>query len=304
MSNERGLTIALVKGGRSSERDISLKTSEQCGLALRLSGYKVIEIEADMHLISNLKSVKPDVIFNGLHGRWGEDGVVQGCFEWLEIPYTHSGVLASALAMNKEKAREVFQRNGLPVARGFLLESEQLHNGHPMSVPYVIKPVNEGSSVGVSIILNENENLLAIKESLPKIVLVEEFVPGRELTVTIMDNKPLGLTEIISPAWYDYKAKYQFGGSRHLSPALVPDEIRDACYSYASKAHSALGCRGVTRIDFRWNDRKKVEGIVILELNTQPGMTETSLVPEQAKVFGISFQNLCRWMIEDASCLR
>ena len=303
MQGRCNLTVALVRGGRSAERAVSLKTSEQCAAALNVSGYKVIEIDADKKLLSNLSRVKPDVIFNALHGRWGEDGIVQGCFEWLEIPYTHSGVLASALAMNKQKAREVFQRNGLPVARGLLVKSSIISEGHPMCIPYVIKPNNEGSSLGVTIILNEADNLPII-EHLPETILVEEFIPGRELTVTILDDKPLALTEIISPVWYDYKAKYQSGGSEHVLPALVPTQIKDACYSYALAAHKALGCRGVTRVDLRWNDDQDVEGLFLLELNTQPGMTTTSLVPEQAKACGISFENLCKWLVEDASCLR
>ena len=303
MDANNNLTVALVRGGRSVERAVSLKTSEQCAAALNLSGYKVIEIDADTKLLSNLSRLKPDIIFNALHGRWGEDGIVQGCFEWLEIPYTHSGVLSSALAMNKQKAREVFQRNGLPVARGSLVNSSIISKGHPMSVPYVIKPNNEGSSVGVTIILNESDSLPVV-EQLPETILIEEFIPGRELTVTILDEKPLALTEIISPVWYDYRAKYQSGGSQLVLPALVPDQIKDACYSYALVAHKALGCRGVTRVDLRWNDDLDVEGLVVLELNTQPGMTTTSLVPEQAKFCGISFQNLCKWLVEDASCLR
>ena len=304
LQNKNNQTVAIVKGGKSSERAISLKTSKQCGAALKLSGYKVLEIDADTNLITNLLRLKPDIIFNALHGRWGEDGVIQGCFEWLEIPYTHSGVLASALAMNKQKARDLFQRNGLPIAKGFLIDSDELLSGHPMHVPYVIKPNNEGSSVGVNIVSHQEENLLIKRDLLPEIVLVEEYIPGRELTVTILDEKPLALTEIISPEWYDYKAKYQAGGSKHLLPALVPPNIRDACYSYSLAAHKALGCRGVTRVDLRWDDVKDIDGLVILELNTQPGMTATSLVPEQAKACGISFQNLCNWIIEDASCLR
>ena len=298
------ITVALVRGGRSSEKAISLKTSDQCREALKLSGYKVIEIDADADLLVNLRNLRPNVIFNALHGRWGEDGIIQGCFEWLEIPYTHSGVLASALAMNKQKAREVFQKNGLPVANGFLLNSQMLHEGHPMTAPYVIKPNNEGSSVGVNIIWEQHRDVSLIVDKLPDLILVEEFIPGRELTVTVMDEKALALTEIISPTWYDYKAKYELGGSRHILPANVPEQIREACYSYALEAHKVLGCRGITRVDFRWNDSLGINGLVVLELNTQPGMTRTSLVPEQAKLCGISFQNLCKWIIEDASCLR
>ena len=304
MTVKTKMTVALVRGGKSSERAISFKTAEQCGVALQSLGYKVVEIDADHSLVTNLSKLKPDVIFNALHGRWGEDGIVQGCFEWLEIPYTHSGVLASSLAMNKQKAREVFRLNGLPVANGFLLDSNTLSAGPPMKTPYVIKPNNEGSSVGVNIILNANKNVPIDLKLLPEKVLVEEFIPGRELTVTIMDHTPLALTEIISPSWYDYDAKYKVGGSKHILPAVVPDEIKDRCYSYALAAHTALGCRGITRVDFRWNDIRGVEGLVILELNTQPGMTLTSLVPEQARACGISFQNLCKWIVKDASCLR
>lgn len=298
------LTVALVRGGKSSERAVSFKTSEQCREALKLCGYEVVEIDADAELLSNLKNLSPDVIFNALHGRWGEDGIIQGCFEWLEIPYTHSGVLASALAMNKQKARETFQRSGLPVANGFLVNSQILSEGHPMAVPYVIKPNNEGSSVGVNIIFDDQINLSLIINELPKTILIEEFIPGRELTVTVMDDKPLALTEIIPPVWYDYNAKYELGGSKHILPALVPDEITEACFSHAFKAHKALGCRGITRVDFRWNESLGPRGLIVLELNTQPGMTSTSLVPEQAKFCGISFQDLCKWIIEDASCLR
>ena len=303
MISRVNLTVAVVKGGMSNERVISLRSAAQCVPALRSLGYNVVEIDVDKDLVSNLVCLQPDVIFNALHGRWGEDGIVQGCFELLRIPYTHSGVLASALAMNKQKAREVFQHNGLPIADGLLLQSEKLLLGHPMQVPYVIKPNNEGSSLGVYFVMNESESLPSL-ELLPEVVLIEKFIPGRELTVTIMDNRPLALTEIISPVWYDFNAKYKLGGSDHVLPAQVPDRIRDTCYSFALTAHQALGCKGVTRVDFRWNDRKDLEGLVVLELNTQPGMTATSLVPEQAKTCGISFQNLCKWLVEDASCSR
>lgn len=291
-------------GGRSSERSVSLNTGKQCSLALKELGYEVIEIDANNEIVQSLCVAKPDIIFNALHGRWGEDGIIQGCFEWLEIPYTHSGVLSSALAMNKQKAREIFESNGLPIAPGFIIDSKSLSHGHPMNVPYVIKPNNEGSSVGVNIVSEESEDLVLLKECLPKTILVEKFIPGRELTVTIMDNKPLAVTEIVSPVWYNYAAKYSTGGSQHVLPAMIPGEIRDACYDYALTAHQTLGCKGVTRVDFRWNDKKQLSGLIVLEINTQPGMTSTSLVPEQARSCGISFQDLCKWIVEDASCLR
>ena len=298
------IKVVVVMGGKSSERAVSLDTGKQCSLALERLGYEVVKVDASIDIIETLSQVRPDVIFNALHGRWGEDGIIQGCFEWLEIPYTHSGVLASALAMNKQKAREIFQLNGLPVAKGFTLDSSSLLDGHPMQVPYVIKPNNEGSSVGVNIISNTSENLSLITDQLPKTILVEEFIPGRELTVTIMNEKPLAVTEILSPAWYNYEAKYRIGGSKHILPAAIPKEIRDACYDYALTAHKVMGCRGVTRVDFRWNDSFLVPGLIVLEINTQPGMTRTSLVPEQANACGISFQDLCKWIVEDASCLR
>ena len=303
-TKSNSLKVAVVMGGKSSERVISLKTGKQCSSALHELGYRVVEIDAKPDLVQSLCLVKPDIIFNALHGRWGEDGVIQGCFEWLAIPYTHSGVLASALAMNKQKAREIFQLNGLPIAKGFIIDSKTLLDGHPMSVPYVIKPNNEGSSVGVNIISKKSEDLSILIDQLPTSILVEEFIPGRELTVTIMNEKPLAVTEIVSPDWYNYDAKYQAGGSKHIIPALIPKEVRDACYDYALTAHKALGCRGVTRVDFRWNDKECASGLIILEINTQPGMTATSLVPEQANSCGVSFQELCKWIVEDASCLR
>ena len=297
------MRIALVKGGESSEKDVSLASAQQCASALRYLGYDVIDVHAGCNLITDLKSEKPDIIFNALHGGSGEDGTIQGCFEWLRIPYTHSGVLASALAMNKNKAREIFKYQGLPVPTGALLESNRVYRKHPLEVPYVVKPNNEGSSLGVKIIRSEEEQIKDTS-NLPEYVLVEEFIPGRELTVSVMNKKPLAVTEIISPGWYDYDAKYKVGGSSHIVPADIPADVRDACLNYSLLAHNALGCRGLTRTDFRWNDTRGIEGLFVLELNTQPGMTPTSLAPEQAKMCGISFAELCEWIVKDASCLR
>jgi D-alanine-D-alanine ligase len=300
--SETNIKLALIKGGWSAEREVSLNTGQECATALRKLGYNVIEINAVSNLLNDLESIKPDLIFNCLHGRWGEDGVIQACFEWLGIPYTHSGVLASALAMDKQKSRHIFKSIGLPIATGFVIKSEDLQCSHPMTVPYVIKPRNEGSSVGVHIIHDVSEKVNNFSEKLPEYVLIEEFVPGRELTVTVMGNNTL--EEIESPTWYDFNAKYSVGGSKHITPAKIPLDVKEACFDYALKAYNVLGCKGVARIDFRWNCTLGVNGLVVLELNTQPGMTKTSLVPEQAKACDISFEDLCRWIVEDASCDR
>ena len=302
--SETNIKLALIKGGWSAEREVSLNTGQECATALRKLGYNVIEINAVSNLLNDLVSIKPDLIFNCLHGRWGEDGVIQACFEWLGIPYTHSGVLASALAMDKQKSRHMFNSIGLPIATGFVIKSEDLQCSHPMTVPYVIKPRNEGSSVGVHIIHDVSKKVNNFSEKLPEYVLIEEFVPGRELTVTVMGNNTLEVTEIESPIWYDFNAKYSVGGSTHITPAKIPLDVKAACFDYALKAYNVLGCKGVARIDFRWNCTLGVNGLVVLELNTQPGMTKTSLVPEQAKACDISFEDLCRWIVEDASCDR
>jgi D-alanine-D-alanine ligase len=251
-----------------------------------------------------LADVRPDVAFNALHGRWGEDGCVQGLLEWLGIPYTHSGVLASALAMDKARAKQIFAAAGLPVARGMIVCREQARTAHPMMPPYVVKPNAEGSSVGVYIVPEGANRPAQLADDMPETVLVEEYVAGRELTTTVMGEEALGVTDIIADGWYDYHAKYAPGGSRHVVPAAVPDAITEACLAHALSAHRALGCRGVSRTDFRWDERRGAAGLVLLEINTQPGMTPTSLAPEQAAHRGISFGALVRWMVEDASCSR
>ena len=298
------VNIAVVMGGKSSERVVSLSTGQQCSLALKDLGYTVTEIDASIDIVQSLSRLNPDVIFNALHGQFGEDGIIQGCFEWLGIPYTHSGVLASALAMNKQKAREIFQLNRLPIANGFITDSKSLLQGHPMRVPYVIKPNNEGSSCGIYFVHEAANGPPQLGDDLPSQVMVEQYVKGRELTTTVMGDRALGVTEIITNGWYDYDAKYSAGGSRHEVPAALPDEITEACLDYALRAHDVLGCRGVSRTDFRWDDNQGLDGLFLLETNTQPGMTPTSLSPEQAQVQGISFGALCRWIVEDASCQR
>jgi D-alanine-D-alanine ligase len=304
MSSRTQARIAVLKGGRSAEREVSLSSGRECAAALRQEGFDVVEIDAGPDLASVLQRDRPDVAFNALHGRWGEDGCVQGMLEWLGIPYTHSGVLASALAMDKSRAKRIFAAAGLPVARGMIVCRNQARAAHPMQPPYVVKPNNEGSSVGVYLVPEGANRPAALGDDMPETVLVEEYVAGRELTVTVMGGRALAVTDIIAEGWYDYHAKYAPGGSRHVVPAELPKEITEACLDYAERAHEALGCRGVSRTDLRWDEARGLKGLYLLETNTQPGMTPTSLAPEQAAYTGISFGELVRWMVEDASCSR
>lgn len=291
-------------GGPSAEREVSLSSGRECAAALRGEGYEVIEVDAGRDLCARLSDIKPDVVFNALHGRWGEDGCVQGMLEWLGLPYTHSGVLASALAMDKTRAKDVFRAAGLPVADSLLAAKPEIEARHLMEPPYVVKPFNEGSSVGVHIVARGANTPPRLSARDPDVMMVEAYVPGRELTTTVVGDKALAVTEIIAEGWYDYHAKYSAGGSRHVVPADIPAEIEVHCLDYALRAHAAMGCRGVSRTDFRWDDSRGLDGLIILEINTQPGMTPTSLAPEQAAVRGWSFAQLCRWMVEDASCNR
>jgi D-alanine-D-alanine ligase len=307
--NEAGMSsrtprVAVLMGGWSAEREVSLVSGRECARALREAGFETVEIDAGRDLCARLADARPDVVFNALHGRWGEDGCVQGLLEVLGLPYTHSGVLASALAMDKPRAKDVFAREGLPVAAGRLATRAEILAGHPMPPPYVVKPYNEGSSVGVVIVPEGANRPAALAADAPDTLMVEAYAPGRELTVAVMGDRPLAVTDIVTEGWYDYHAKYAAGGSRHVIPAEVPAAVADACLDVALRAHRALGCRGVSRADFRWDPAKGADGLVLLEVNTQPGMTPTSLVPEQAAHVGIGFPALCRWIVEDASCGR
>lgn len=303
MSSRQSPKIAVLKGGPSAEREVSLSSGRECAAALRGEGFEVIEIDAGKDLCAQLTEAAPDVVFNALHGRFGEDGCVQGILEWMRLPYTHSGVLASALAMDKEKTKEVYRAAGLPIAPSRLASRFEVEAGHVMAPPYVVKPYNEGSSVGVYLI-NEGDMPPKLSEAMPAVVMVEAFAPGRELTCSVMGDTALCVTDILTDGWYDYDAKYKAGGSRHVCPAELPDEITKACQDYALRAHQALGCRGVSRTDFRWDENKGLDGLILLETNTQPGMTPTSLSPEQAQKMGFSFGAFCKWMVEDASCDR
>ena len=298
-----GSRVAVLMGGPSAEREVSLSSGRECAKALRVAGYDVVELDAGPDLAVRLADIKPDCVFNALHGRWGEDGCVQGMLEWLHIPYTHSGVLASALAMDKAAAKAVYAAAGLPVMASVLASRHEVSARHVMPPPYVVKPNNEGSSVGVYIV-REGSNVPRLADTMPETVMVETYAPGREMTVAVMGDRALAVTDIITDGWYDFDAKYKPGGSRHQIPANLPQDISQACLDYALRAHRALGCRGLSRTDFRWDETRGLKGLILLETNTQPGMTPTSLAPEQAAHCGISFPELCAWIVEDASCNR
>jgi len=301
--------IAVLMGGLSSEREVSLASGEACAHALEGQGYRVSRVDVGRDVAQILRDLKPDIAFNALHGLYGEDGTIQGILEYLQIPYTHSGVLASALAMDKAQAKILVEKAGVTVAPSCLMNRFEIGYHHPMNPPYVVKPVREGSSFGVVIVREGQSHPPQILTSADwrygDEVLVEHYVAGRELTCAVLDGKALDVCEIVpekGAAFYDYEAKYAKGGSKHLCPAKILPNIYQNIQIMAVSAHKALGCRGVSRSDFRYDDEKGE--LVWLELNTQPGMTQTSLVPDVAKVAGLDFASLVRWMVEDASCLR
>ena len=296
--------IVMLMGGLSAERDISLSTGRECAVALRREGFHVVEVDAQHDIIERLRAEGECVVFNALHGRWGEDGCVQGILEYLRIPYTHSGVLSSALTMDKQSTKDAYRSVGLPVVNSVLISKEEVCRGLIKKPPYVVKPNNEGSSIGIFFIDENSRFLSEISDELPNMLLVEDYAAGRELTTAVMGDKALTVTEIETDGWYDYHAKYTAGLSQHIVPAQIPAEIFDACLHFALRAHRVLKCRGVSRTDFRWDDTRGLEGLVLLETNTQPGMTPTSLVPEQARSVGINLGQLCRWIVEDSSCDR
>lgn len=303
-SSKAASKVVVVMGGRSAEREVSLSSGRECAQALTEAGFQVVTVDAGPDLYARLTEIKPDVVFNALHGRWGEDGCVQGLLEWMRIPYTHSGVLSSALAMDKEKSKAAFRAAGLPVVGSVLAAKADVVARHVMEPPYVVKPNNEGSSVGVYIVHEAANSPPQLSKEMPDEVMVETYAPGRELTTAVLGDRALTVTDIIVDGWYDYHAKYSVGGSRHEVPANLPPEVFNACKDLALRAHRALGCRGLSRTDFRWDEARGLDGLIILETNTQPGMTPTSLAPEQAAAMGMSFPELCRWIVEDASCDR
>ncbi len=301
--------VAVLYGGISAEREVSLRSGRLVIEALREAGFAVtpILVGEDLQAVLTALDPRPDAVFNALHGRFGEDGAIQGVLDWLGIPYTHSGVRASALAMDKEAAKAVFAAAGLPVAPGRMVDVAALEYADPLPLPYVIKPVNEGSSVGVEI-LREGDNRradIARSWRFGPTAMVEEYIPGRELTVAVMGDRALAVTEIHADAgdFYDYESKYGDGGSHHQVPAAIDAETYARAMDVALAAHRALGCRGATRADMRFDDTGAKPGrLILLEVNTQPGLTPTSLLPEQAAHVGISFPALCTWMVENATC--
>ncbi|MGD1876001.1 MAG: D-alanine--D-alanine ligase [Kiloniellaceae bacterium] len=305
-------TIAVLMGGLSAERPVSLNSGKACAKALREKGYAVTEIDVsrDMGALVKALTPKPDAVFNALHGRWGEDGCIQGLLELMQLPYTHSGVLASALAMDKQMAKTVVATAGVTSPEGIVIKAKDLGDADPLPRPYVVKPVREGSSVGVRIV-REGDNQPPISVhgwEAETDLLVEPFIAGRELPVSVMGDKALAVTEIrpLGDGFYDYDAKYSEDNkvaAAHVLPAEVPTPIYDQAMAAALAAHTALGCRGVSRSDFRYDDTRGQPGaLYYLETNTQPGMTSTSLVPEQARHLGMSFPDLCAWMVENAAC--
>jgi D-alanine-D-alanine ligase len=303
--------IAVLMGGWSAERDVSLRSGAACAHALGEAGYRVTCLDVGRDVAGKLAALKPDACFNALHGKGGEDGCIQGILETLQIPYTHSGVLASALAMDKARAKTAFKAAGVPVAESLVVPPAEAARLHLMPPPYVIKPVTEGSSVGVFIVREDHEHppqeLTRADWSFGD-VMVERYIGGRELTCAVIGDRALEIIEILPAeglSFYDYEAKYAKGGSRHILPAQISPDVYEFIQKLALDAHNALGCRGVSRADFRLDDRAEGTGeLVCLEVNTQPGMTATSLVPELAAHAGMTFGELVRWIVEDASCNR
>ena len=298
-----GLHVAVLLGGLSSEREVSLVSGRECADALERLGAKVTRVDAGRDLAQVLGQLKPDVCFNALHGEWGEDGCVQGVLETLGLPYTHCGVLASALAMDKAKSKAVLAAAGVVVPGGGLFNRFAVAAGHVMAPPYVVKPNAEGSSVGVFLVFEgantPPQDVVAPSWTFGEEVMVEPYIRGMELAVGVMDGRAMAVTEIVSrTGFYDYEAKYSPGGSEHIVPARIPDHVTEKAKKLSELAHAALGCRGVTRSDLRYDDLNDV--LVLLEVNTQPGMTPTSLVPEQAAAGGVDFDRLVLWITEDA----
>jgi D-alanine-D-alanine ligase len=298
--------VAVLMGGWSAEREVSLSSGRECAAALTGEGFRVTCVDADRSLATTLAALKPDVVFNALHGRWGEDGCVQGVLEVLGVAYTHSGVMASSVAMNKEQTRRIVAKAGVPVAEGKLVTHAEALADHVFAPPYVAKPIAEGSSIGVVIVRaganRPPETIRQIPVTKDGYLLVERFIAGRELTCCVIGDRVSEVIDIVAAdhlQFYDYEAKYAPGGSKHILPANIPDAVRRDVQHYTQLSHQMLGCRGTSRSDFRWDEANGQ--LVFLETNTQPGMTPTSLVPELAQHMGLTFGALCAFLVRDAS---
>ena len=304
---ERTLHIAVLMGGWSSERPVSLMSGAGVADALESLGHRVTRIDMDRDVALRLAEVKPDVVFNALHGAPGEDGTVQGMLDLIGLPYTHSGLATSVIAIDKQLTKQALVPHGIPMPGGRIVATEELFERDPLPRPYVLKPVNEGSSVGVAIVTDEGNygNPIARDATGPwqefDELLAEPFIRGRELTTAVLGDRALAVTELRPKSgFYDFDAKYTEGLTEHVCPAEIPDDIAEACKAIAVAAHQRLGCRGASRSDFRWDDSQGVEGLFLLEVNTQPGMTPLSLVPEQARAVGMSYPQLVQWIVDEA----
>ncbi len=303
----KALHVAVLMGGWSAEREVSLMSGAGIADALESVGHQVTRIDMDRDVAAKISAAKPDVVFNALHGTPGEDGTVQGMLDLMGVRYTHSGLVTSVIAIDKQLTKQALVPHGIPMPGGRMVQTEDLHREDPLPRPYVLKPVNEGSSVGVAIVTKEGNygNPIAPDARGPwqefDELLAEPFIRGRELTTAVLAGEALGVTELKPKSgFYDYDAKYTDGLTEHVCPAEIPDEIADACKRIALEAHKLLGCKGTSRSDFRWDDNLGVEGLFLLEVNTQPGMTPLSLVPEQARHLGISYPELCQRIVDEA----
>ncbi|QLC23319.1 D-alanine--D-alanine ligase [Parasphingopyxis sp. CP4] len=303
----QSLNIAVLMGGWSAEREVSLMSGEDVAKALESLGHTVTRVDMDRNVASVLEGIRPDIVFNALHGTPGEDGSVQGMLDLMQIPYTHSGMATSVVAIDKVLTKQVLMPHGIPMPGGLIVESESLYSADPMPRPYVLKPANEGSSVGVAIITEDGNYGSPIGRETAgpwqdfDVLLAEPFIRGRELTTAVIGDEALGVTELVPKSgFYDYDAKYTEGMTDHVCPADVPDDIAELCMTIALNAHRLLGCSGTSRSDYRWDDSRGAEGLYLLEVNTQPGMTPLSLVPEQAKQIGMSYPELVQRIVEEA----
>ncbi len=295
------LRIAVICGGPSLEHDISLAAGEACSEALRLLKYDVHLVLAEENLPECLSSIRPDVAFNALHGRWGEDGCVQGIFEWMKIPYTHSGVLASAMAMDKQRSKIAYHAAGVPTPESRLMSRADIGEAHAMAPPYIVKPHNEGSSLGGFFLIEEGDDPPVIPSNSRDVFMIEAFVPGRELTVAVLDGKAIAVSEFDIGKWYDFNSKYTLSDANRILPAKLPPDIYDRCLDLAERAHNGLGCRGISRTDIRWDESLGADGLFALETNTQPGLRPNSNAGQQAACIGMSFPDLCDFLVKDAS---